>query len=99
MYYFVTVFSDKGTTEILKMKRIDRQLISLYQRCIGSSYSSINLLLDGELLEWEEKLSNLSFLKVNDLVDKFEYLRFTDSAYDYEELQEYIVNNYKKGEE
>lgn len=99
MYYFITVFSDKGTTEVLKMKRIDRQLISLYQRCIGSSYSSIDLLLNGELLEWGDKVNNLSFLEVNDLIGKFEYLRFTDSAYDYEELQEYIVNNYKEGEE
>lgn len=99
MYYLITVYNDNGFTEILKMKKIDRELISLYRHCLGSTNNK-NLLLSGMLLEWQDKQNDVVFMEVSDLVEKFEHLKSTDSEDDYMELKEYILNNYQsEGEE
>lgn len=96
MYYLITTFGD-GPTEVLSMKRMDIQLVSMYRHCIVSNNK--NLLLSGMLLEWQDKKNEVVFLKVDDLIDKFKFLEATDFAEDYEGLKQYILNNYNKGEE
>lgn len=97
MYYLITVYNDKGFTEVLTMKSIDIQLINLYRHCIDS-YNNKNMLINGMLLEWQDKKNELIFVEIDDLIGKFKFLEATNLADDYEELKQYIFHNYKKGE-